>query len=176
MSKRVDRRTVIGAMAASAAVSACSIAGGPANTAPSVEADRKAVADLDTQYQAAVERNDANRSAAVRSLVLGHGFVLSKGTFVTVDFPGATGTSINGINDRGQIVGNYQDSDHFDHGFVARGARFMTVDYPGALGTVVWGINASGRIAGFYFTPDGAAHGFVGRPQSDDDRGESQED
>ena len=47
---------------------------------PSVEEDRKTVADLDTQYQAAVERNDAVTMARIHhenmTLVLSNGTVI----------------------------------------------------------------------------------------------------
>ncbi len=49
-----------------------------------------------------------------------HGFVDINGTFTTVDEPlGAKGTEINGINNAGQIVGDYFDSNNVEHGFVA---------------------------------------------------------
>src|SRR5256886_13193716 len=36
-----------------------------------------------------------------------HGFLLDRGTFTTIDFPGATSTRAHGINNGGQIVGDY---------------------------------------------------------------------
>src|SRR5262245_41292686 len=47
----------------------------------------------------------------------GHGFLLSRGIFTTIDFPGAVATSANGINVRGQIVGLYQDPTGAQHNF-----------------------------------------------------------
>ena len=47
-----------------------------------------------------------------------HGFLLSKGTFTTIDVPGAISTDTNGINSRGDIVGDYIDSDGNEHGFL----------------------------------------------------------
>ena len=43
-----------------------------------------------------------------------HGFLLAKGVegpFTPIDFPGAPGTGATGINDRGQIVGIYENPD-----------------------------------------------------------------
>ena len=96
----------------------------------------------------------------------GHGFVLSHNKYIDVDFPGAAaGTSVNGINNRGQIVGQYIDNNSVSHGFVATGATFMTVDYPGAVWTVIAGINGHGVVVGYYFTSAGPeAHGFLGKP------------
>jgi uncharacterized membrane protein len=39
-----------------------------------------------------------------------HGFLWHKGRFVTVDLPGATSTSLLEIDDRGRIVGGYQNA------------------------------------------------------------------
>src|SRR5512132_1974576 len=36
-----------------------------------------------------------------------HGFLLSKGEFTVIDFPGAQGTIARGIGPSGEIVGNY---------------------------------------------------------------------
>ena len=47
-----------------------------------------------------------------------HGYLLSGGSFTTIDPPGATFTEAIGINPRGQIVGNYIASG-VTHGFVA---------------------------------------------------------
>jgi uncharacterized membrane protein len=50
-----------------------------------------------------------------------HGFVLTKGVLTTIDVPGAITTNAFGINERGDIVGLYEDGTGF-HGFVlARG-------------------------------------------------------
>jgi len=45
--------------------------------------------------------------------------VLADGpTFVAVEFPGATLTDAYGINNHGDIVGNYVNADKSDHGFL----------------------------------------------------------
>jgi len=48
-----------------------------------------------------------------------HGFLLSDGTYTTIDVPGASQTIANGINNEGYIVGYYIDADGHQHGFVA---------------------------------------------------------
>jgi uncharacterized membrane protein len=45
---------------------------------------------------------------------VGHAYLLSGGTFTTVDFPGATSSYARAINDSGQIAGGY-----YDAGFIA---------------------------------------------------------
>jgi hypothetical protein len=56
-------------------------AAGNVNAKPTVEEDRKAVADLDTQYQAAVERNDFETMARIHTddmtLVVSSGAVIT---------------------------------------------------------------------------------------------------
>jgi probable HAF family extracellular repeat protein len=48
-----------------------------------------------------------------------HGFLLSKGVYTTLDFPGAVITQPSDINDAGRIVGAYLDSAGVTHGFLA---------------------------------------------------------
>jgi len=49
---------------------------------------------------------------------LTHAFVLRKGTFTTIDVPGAISTSGRGINSIGDVVGNYRTTTG-THGFLA---------------------------------------------------------
>src|SRR5436305_1921182 len=80
-----------------------------------------------------------------------HGFVLSKGTYTTIDAPGADGVTVcQGINNAGQVAGLYQDEDGTSHGFVLYKGVYTTVDVPGALWTEVYSINAQGKIVGAY--------------------------
>jgi hypothetical protein len=47
-----------------------------------------------------------------------HGFLFENGTFTPIDYPGATDTTVNGINgDR--VVGSYLDAAGVTHGFIA---------------------------------------------------------
>lgn len=47
-----------------------------------------------------------------------HGFFLSRHTFETIDYPGASATSTIGINSRGDIVGGWWDAAAHIHGFI----------------------------------------------------------
>jgi probable HAF family extracellular repeat protein len=48
-----------------------------------------------------------------------YGFVLSDGTYTTINVPGSSRTIAYGINDLGQIVGLYSDASGQYHGFLA---------------------------------------------------------
>jgi probable HAF family extracellular repeat protein len=69
-------------------------------------------------------------------------------TFTTLDDPSATfGTTASGINNMGQIVGQYGDSSGHAHGFLLSGGIYTTLDDPSAtFGTTASGINDMGQI------------------------------
>src|SRR5947207_1398063 len=73
-------------------------------------------------------------------------------TFTTINVPGAFDTSATGINNRGQVVGDFSTIGH--HGFLRDGATLTIVVVPGAaatMGTFATGINSSGQIVGYYY-------------------------
>jgi hypothetical protein len=47
-----------------------------------------------------------------------HAFFLSRGVFMTIDFPASHATLAFGINARGDIVGSYHDASKKEHGFL----------------------------------------------------------
>jgi probable HAF family extracellular repeat protein len=82
-------------------------------------------------------------------------------TVTTIDFPGALGTTAGGINDVGQIVGEFADSNGKGHGFLDSSGIFTAVDVPGASATQANGINNAGQIVGQFVDSAGNAHGFL---------------
>jgi len=102
-----------------------------------------------------------------------HGFLLSGGTYTIIDdpleaggvIPGqGTGTDAEGINDAGQIVGYYYDSNGITHGFLYNptgGGTYTTLDAPLATNTQALGINNFGQIVGYYTDSHGTSHGFL---------------
>jgi probable HAF family extracellular repeat protein len=90
----------------------------------------------------------------------GHGFLLSGGTYITLDDPLGTDTFAKGINNAGQIVGYYSNASG-THGFVYSGGFYTTLDDPSATvnTTLAWGINDAGQVVGEYF--GGSFHGFL---------------
>ena len=90
--------------------------------------------------------------------------------YITIVDPSATNaTNANGINNLGQIVGNYYDASFTSHGFIQDGGIFTSIDNPLAAqgdpnvsqGTVLNGINDAGQVAGYYYDVSGIGHGFV---------------
>jgi probable HAF family extracellular repeat protein len=78
--------------------------------------------------------------------------------------PGATDTSVAGINDAGTVVGSYADASGVQHGYVYSGGTFTTVDDPqAAAGTALVGINDAGEVLGNYTDATGT-HGFTATP------------
>jgi hypothetical protein len=80
-------------------------------------------------------------------------------TFTGIDVPGATFTSANGINGRGEVVGHYSDSSG-THGFIYDKGTFGTIDAPSATSTSANGINGRGEVVGHYSDSSGN-HGFI---------------
>jgi hypothetical protein len=80
----------------------------------------------------------------------GIGFLLSGGVYSSITFPGGCCTHAHGINNSGQIVGQYKTPDDTapQQGFLKTGNTFTTINYPGATRTTLQGINNSGDIVG----------------------------
>jgi len=79
----------------------------------------------------------------------------------SLDYPGSTTTEPTGINNSGQIVGNYYNGAY--HGFLYKGGAFSTFDAPGYVaGTTIMdvrGISDSGQIVGTLFNPSVSPNG-----------------
>jgi uncharacterized membrane protein len=75
------------------------------------------------------------------------GFLYKNGTYTDISGPsGALASVANAINDSGNIVGAYIDSQGSGHGFVLKNSVYTTLDVPGAISTIARGINKSGDI------------------------------
>ena len=89
-----------------------------------------------------------------------HAFLLRRGSYTSIDVPGAGLTIANDINARGDIVGRYNDADG-RHGFVLRKGKVETIDFPDAVITEARGINPEGDIVGHYRLPGESIRGFL---------------
>jgi probable HAF family extracellular repeat protein len=84
------------------------------------------------------------------------GFLFDRGRFIRLGVPGAVSSQAFDINDRGQVVGEYQDADGDFHGYVWQRGRFRTIAAGGATG-----INNRGQITGSRPEADGSFRGFL---------------
>ncbi len=88
-----------------------------------------------------------------------HGFLYHAGTYVSLNFPGAFGTSALGINDAGQIVGWYVlRGTYGSRGFIYSNGQYSTVLVNGAPSISVNAVNNLGHIYG-----DVVGKSFIGR-------------
>jgi hypothetical protein len=80
---------------------------------------------------------------------LQRGFLIMGGTAMKLDYPNAAYTVVEGMNDKGMVSGQYQDSSGVIHGFIYKisTATFTGLDAPGATLTQAWGINNNNVVA-----------------------------
>jgi len=66
--------------------------------------------------------------------------------------PGALNTFVQDLNNKGVMVGQYEDSNSNYHGYILNGKKWTTVDHPKGYPTGVTGINFNGaiKVVGFY--------------------------
>ncbi len=85
-----------------------------------------------------------------------YGFSWNNGTFTTFSVPGSNGTVATGINNSGQIVGNYTTvalTPQKSNGFIDNGGTFTTLNVAGAVLTQPEDINSSGQVVGYFQAP-----------------------
>ena len=75
---------------------------------------------------------------------------------------GQASTNALGINNIGQVVGEYTTGGQF-HGYLLSGGIFITIDPPGSVHTQAFGINDSGQVVGSYTLGPGG-QGFLATP------------
>jgi hypothetical protein len=105
-----------------------------------------------------------------------HGYLRSpQGSFTTFEAPGAgsagyqgTGCASDctvGLNDLGEITGNYIDGTSIYHGFFrGRDGEITNIDPLSSVGTFPEGINEFGVVTGLYIDANNVYHGFMRIP------------
>jgi hypothetical protein len=80
-----------------------------------------------------------------------HGYVVNGKTLSVIDYPSADnqGTSLEGINGKGKIVGQWIDSQSNTHSFLLDVATntFTDIQVNGASTVQAWDINTAGAVA-----------------------------
>jgi probable HAF family extracellular repeat protein len=80
------------------------------------------------------------------------GFLLNGSTYTLFD------NVLTGINDKGDIVGNYNNG---VGGFLLSDGKYTTISFSDSVNTTVTGINQLGQIVGYYTDADLNDHGFL---------------
>lgn len=77
------------------------------------------------------------------------GFLISDGATTVLNFPGAASTFVQGINNRGQLSGSWEDADRVSHGFFLDSdlASWTSIDAPNSMNTQAFQINDLGQVA-----------------------------
>jgi len=80
---------------------------------------------------------------------LQHGYIIVGGKASTIDFPSATYTVMEGLNDKGVASGQFQDASGVIHGFTytVKTKKMVQLDAPGSTLTQAWGINNNDVVA-----------------------------
>jgi len=92
-------------------------------------------------------------------------FLSTEGGLVSFQFPGSVSTQALGINDEGEIVGDYISPGGDMFGFLDKDGVFSTLDPFSSVAVTVNGINDKGDIVGFYTNAStDSVIGFVGTP------------
>ncbi len=78
-----------------------------------------------------------------------HGFKLKNKVFTRIDIPGATDTRVLGVNDGGDVVGDYRTSDNNIHGFLLHHTgALQKINQTGSNFTSASGVNNSLTVVG----------------------------
>jgi hypothetical protein len=107
-----------------------------------------------------------NSAGAVVGTVNGAAFFLPNGGPAQALASPGTATAAFGINDNGNIVGQFTSGTTTPGFFIANDAAtsFITINAPSGPDTVnAQGVNDNGLIVGFYVGTDGQDHGFMGQ-------------
>jgi hypothetical protein len=93
------------------------------------------------------------------------GFLYAQGKFRRLDFPGASKTEAEGINDSRMVVGWYITGGppYLVYSFVRSNGKYISFTYPGAV-TLAFGVNAAGQIVGAYTFDSQTYYGFITNP------------
>ena len=88
--------------------------------------------------------------------------MLKDGAFTSFDFPDAASTFAWKVNEQGQIVGCWVDTNGVVRGFLQNnGSSFAAVEFPGSTYNYGSAINDSGAIVGTYIDAGGKTHGYL---------------
>jgi probable HAF family extracellular repeat protein len=84
-------------------------------------------------------------------------------SYYGVNFPSSAHTRGLGINNNGQIVGDYwtNQSGTPRYGFLLTNGQYLKINYPGSTSTSASAINDLGQVVGWYSDTSNNVHGFL---------------
>ncbi len=88
-------------------------------------------------------------------------FIDAGGAYTAFNVSGAQSTTITGISNAGEVVGNYIDASGVQHGFANTAAGTTTIDPAGSATTNVAGVTSGGEIVGTYSDASFNTYGFT---------------
>ena len=91
------------------------------------------------------------------------GFLKRNGTVFALSVPDSNLTEAVGLNDLGQVVGDYRGQDGVFHGFVYYAGAYRTINVPAEPDTGAAGINNLGQVVGCYSS---CGRGFLYNPKT----------
>ncbi|MCC6860115.1 MAG: hypothetical protein IT158_16230 [Bryobacterales bacterium] len=91
------------------------------------------------------------------------GYIWDGEAYTIFEHPASTGhyTMPCGINNQGQVVGQYYTADGVVHGFLKDGDFYTEIAFPGAPNTAAFSINNSGVVVGLYGEAGTGPFGFA---------------
>lgn len=87
-------------------------------------------------------------------------YLVKDDVYTKIEVPGAMRTEVWGINDRGQIVGQYTVAYEGTHGFLKDGDTYVTLDFAAGSDTRLGDINNNGMIIGQAHEPGDTNNSF----------------
>ena len=91
------------------------------------------------------------------------GFTLIDDVFEIYDFEGAMNTYFYALDNNGDAVGYYEDSEGLRHGIILRDGEMSRYDFPNSVETEIYAINnATGALTGSFADGSGIWRGFSG--------------
>jgi len=88
-----------------------------------------------------------------------HGFFLMGHTFSNFDVPGATHTTVGGVNNVGDFAGSFT-SGLQNFGFVSLGGTITSFLVPGTNNTFAYQLNSLNQLEGYYIDTSNNLHGY----------------
>jgi len=124
--------------------------------------------DAAPQTTFAFSINDLDQTCGSFIDLLGntHGFVRNArdGSFQTIEFPLSEASSVNQINNRGTMAGEY--TLRLGHGFLTNGSNLLSFDYPDSDLSGLRAVNDHGQVGG-YFGVSGTFQAYIATPHKE---------